>query len=115
MLALDDNANIQLWDTASGKLSKTLVSHHLIIDSLSFSTDGKILASAGWDATIQIWDVIKGEIKEKLIGHKHAVNSVSFSPDGMTLASTSYDGTVLIWDMTSEGNINEKIDTRNEQ
>ncbi|MFX1253282.1 MAG: serine hydrolase [Promethearchaeota archaeon] len=46
---------IQLWNTTSGILVDTLVGHEHIIDSIAFSPDSTILASASWDWTIKLW------------------------------------------------------------
>src|SRR5262249_36876331 len=49
---------VRLWDVATGKLLRTLEGHQNAITSLSFSPDGKRLASSGsWDETIRLWDV----------------------------------------------------------
>lgn len=48
---------IKLWRVSDGLLLNTLHGHTFIIDSLSFSPSGNILASGGWDGTIKIWGV----------------------------------------------------------
>jgi WD40 repeat protein len=64
---------------------------------VSFSSDGKILASGSDDKTIKLWDVETGKEIRTLTGHNSYVNSVSFSSDGKTLASGSSDGTIKLW------------------
>ncbi len=67
--------------------------------SLSFSPDGKLMASAGDDGAIRIWDVkTRQPVGEPLRGHTASVFSVAFSPDGRMLASTGDDSTVRLWD-----------------
>ena len=70
--------------------------------SVSYSPDGRHLASASSDKTVRIWTA-EGELLCSLQGHSDRVNSVSYSPDGRHLASASSDGTVRIW--TAEGEL----------
>ncbi len=53
---IDFQEYIQLLDVQSGNEICTLSGHTERITSLSFSHDGKILASASWDGTIMLWD-----------------------------------------------------------
>ena len=86
---------------ATGKEKTTLNGHSDEVYSVSFSRDGKTLASASHDKTIKLWDVDTGKEKTTLMGHSDEVLSVAFSPDGKTLASASSDNTVLLWDFNS--------------
>ncbi len=75
-------------------------SHHTYsVNSVSFSPDGNLIASASEDATIRLWNVKSGELIRTLVGHTAFVNSVSFSPDGNFIASASNDNTIRLWDV----------------
>ena len=75
----------------------TLAGYKSTVNSLSFSPDGRALASGNRDRTVRVWDARTGEQLHKLVGHTAPVNSVVFSPDGSTLASGCMDHTVRLW------------------
>ena len=71
--------------------------HTATVNSVSFSPDGKTLASTS-GKEIHLLDAKTGAYKRKLKGHTATINSVSFSPDGKTLASGGWDKTIGLWD-----------------
>ncbi|WP_424099728.1 AAA-like domain-containing protein [Moorena producens] len=68
------------------------------IRGVTFSPDGKILATASADNTVKLW-TIEGRELQTLEGHSDNVWSVNFSPDGKTLASASEDGRIKLWNV----------------
>ncbi|MEH2074645.1 MAG: AAA-like domain-containing protein, partial [Nostoc sp.] len=74
-----------------------LEGHSSSVNSVVFSPDGKILASASDDNTIKLWNRDTGKEISTLSGHSSPVFSVVFSPDGKTLASASDDKTIKLW------------------
>jgi WD40 repeat protein len=74
-----------------------LEGHQNFVNSVSFSPDGKTLATGSADKTIKLWSVDTGKEIHTLQGHQSFVNSVSFSPDGKTLATGSADKTIKLW------------------
>lgn len=73
-----------------------------VINTVAFSSEGRMLVSAGTDRNLTLWD-LSGENREpvKLMGHNGEVYSAEFSPDGRLVASASSDGTVRLWDVSS--------------
>ena len=101
-MGYDDFGSVYLWDVATGKKKNaTLTRSTSLLRSASFSSDSRILASAGDDGTVRLWDVPTRTEIGALSGHKHAVLSVSFSPDkdSNMLASGGSDRTVRLWDV----------------
>ena len=77
--------------------------HTLFVRWITFSPDGKTLASASDDGTLRLWDVDTQQPKgPPLKGHTDWVQCVAFSPDGKTLASASghpgEERAVRLWD-----------------
>jgi WD40 repeat protein len=78
-----------------------LEGHLDAIQSLSFSPDGKTIASASFDTTIKLWSLDRQGIKT-LRGHTGRVHSVKFSPNGKMLVSSSEDGTIKLWNLEGQ-------------
>ncbi|BAY26639.1 WD-repeat protein [Calothrix sp. NIES-2100] len=83
-----------------------LEGHNSGVFSVTFSPDGRMLASGSRDSTIKLWETGTGKEIRTLTGHKDTVSVVSFSPDGQLLVSASNsDKTVKLWDVSTGKNI----------
>ncbi|BAY77047.1 WD-40 repeat-containing protein [Nostoc linckia NIES-25] len=79
----------------------TLEGHSDSVTTVSFSPNGKFIASGSADKTIKLWNVQDQESKT-FEGHKKSVTTVSFSPDGKFIASGSEDKTIKLWNIQSQ-------------
>jgi WD40 repeat protein len=63
-----------------------------------FSSDGKMLASAGHDKKAVLWNMDTLKLKNSLEEHCLLITDVRFSPNSTRLATSSFDKTVRVWD-----------------
>ena len=72
--------------------------HEASVNSITFSPDGKVLASASGN-TVHLWEPYTRELRHTLVGHTGTVLRLAFSIDGKILASGCDDKTVILWDL----------------
>ncbi|MEG4056839.1 MULTISPECIES: WD40 domain-containing protein [unclassified Microcoleus] len=73
-----------------------LSGHENVVNDVTFSLDGELIASASADKTIDLWKK-DGTKLGMLQGHNNAVVAVVFNPRGDLIASASGDNTVKLW------------------
>ncbi len=84
-----------LWKS-DGTWHKKLEGHSGAVNTINFSSDGKMLATGGTDKTIKLWKM-DGTLDKTLEGHGDVVWGVNFSRDSQIIASASNDNTVKLW------------------
>ena len=70
--------------------------------ALTFSPDGKRLASGGQDFIVRLWDVSTSQELAAFRRHTAPINTVAFSPDGKTLVSAGNDLRLNVWRAATE-------------
>ncbi|KAL8139035.1 hypothetical protein V2J09_005036 [Rumex salicifolius] len=68
------------------------------VTSCHFSSDGKFLASAGYDKKAVLWNMDNLQTENTPEEHKHVITDVRFRPNSTHLATASFDGSVRLWD-----------------
>jgi WD40 repeat protein len=89
------------WRLADAALTILPTAHTGIVKSISFSGDGRQLASIGrqTDSAVYLLDAQTGDVRQRFQPHELCGTAVLLSPDGRYLASTSDDANVHIWDL----------------
>lgn len=93
---------VYLWDAANGKLAKTFEGHEGILMAVTFSPDGKTLATASSNGAVDLWNLETGKLHTRLRAADHHASasgfvSVVFSPGGNRLAVSHSDGKLRLW------------------
>ncbi|KAB2082002.1 hypothetical protein ES319_A05G168900v1 [Gossypium barbadense] len=66
--------------------------------SCHFSSDGKLLASAGHEKKVLIWNMETLDFVRTAEGHSLLITDVRFRPSSTIFATSSFDKTVQLWD-----------------
>ncbi|MGC5012430.1 protein kinase domain-containing protein [Streptosporangium sp. DT93] len=105
-------------DPAKATAVAHLRAHTETVNTVTFSPDGRTLASGGGDGAVILWDTAtRRPVGAPLTGHTRAVQSVAFSPDGKTLAAggsngegtDSGDHTVVMWDTATRQPLGDRL------
>ena len=96
---------VRVWNLANGREARRMGGHTDTVNSVAFSPDGALVASASWDGTVRLWEVATGRGRVGFSGHTDRVLSVVFSPDGTQALSASRDGTARLWNVATGAEI----------
>lgn len=78
-----------------------LSGHQGPIYSVSYSPDGKWIASSGQDGLLRLWSVVEEKLTRSLQAHQAEIVCVRFSPNGKLMATASADQSVAIWEVAT--------------
>ncbi len=93
--------SIQIWDTKTGTLKRTLPEFESAIDDIEFSSNGKLLVVATRDK-VRFWETKTWKIVQTLSFpfpyEMSSLDAVTFSPDAKLIMITERGHQAEIWD-----------------
>jgi WD40 repeat protein len=99
ILARDGRRLARVFDAGSGEL--TFAPDQRGIQSVAFSPDSDVLATASSDRTTKLWNLRTGERLHELSQPEGWIVDAEFSPNGRLIATASQGATVGLWDVAS--------------
>ncbi|TPX37936.1 hypothetical protein SeMB42_g06784 [Synchytrium endobioticum] len=100
LVSASDDFTIYLWSpTTSKQPIARLTGHQQAVTHVSFSPDGRFIASASFDKSVKIWDGLSGAFVRNLRGHVGNVYFACWAPDSRMLVSGSQDSMLKVWDV----------------
>jgi WD40 repeat protein len=97
-LAVLGHQTLWLWEMPSGRLVARRPGKKNYT-GLSFSPDGRLLATSGNDGTVRFWDGSTADPIRAFDWEIGKVLSVAFAPDGMRAAAGGSLGNIVVWDV----------------
>lgn len=85
-------------DPLNTTLQRVLTGHSDTVSAVSWSSDGELLATAGYDGTVRIWDPGTGNVVTTLPPQGSGIWTAAWSRRGRRLAIARTDGHVQLWD-----------------
>jgi len=85
----------------TGTVLCTYSGHRTSVRSLSWSSDGTRLVSAGSDKAVHIWDAMTGNNIQLYQDESDIVRIVAWSPDGSRIATVGIEAIVRVWDVAT--------------
>ncbi|MEV4514370.1 TIR domain-containing protein [Dactylosporangium sp. NPDC049525] len=90
------DGGLHVWNARTGATVHTMRSGDGLLSAVAYRGDGRVLATAGWEATVRLWDPFSGELIRTLDGPTQDVNGMVFA--GPRLLSVGEDTMLRVWD-----------------
>ncbi len=107
--------SVRFWETASGRRLGEIESEQSLFNTLAWSPDGRLVASAGTaqqrgepngPGLVRFWDAAtRKEVRTLFWPDEAQAGQLLFTADGKQLIGTASDGSVRFWDVATGGEV----------
>jgi serine/threonine protein kinase len=103
VISSSSDGKFQLWDTATGRLTKSFSSganssSFESINTLGLSFNGRVMASGGWDGSILLWDLATGTPLKQFQKQPKTVTVIAVSDLGDRVATVNNNEPIIkVW------------------
>jgi len=93
----DAGGEAQVFDSESGQPLGAPIQHKGRVAFASFSPDGGVLLTGGWDGTVHLRNLTTSA--EQILSPEGQARHLTFSPDGGLIATASTTGFARVWEV----------------
>jgi WD40 repeat protein len=106
VLAVSSGNNVVLFDVATGKVLRELMSYRRMTEQLTFSAEGTSLAAASSDGAVAVWEVKTGKHLSLTqppsgINGYVSIRSIVFTAPDQAVALAAYNTILAVWQVPS--------------
>lgn len=109
-VAACSSTRIQVYNTSTNKVSKSISRFKGIVHGCHFRNDGKLLLAGDETGLIQMFDVNGRAVLRSFEGHTRGVHIAKFMPGNASFFSGADDSTVRLWDIPTAQEIHSFAD-----
>ncbi|XP_011184208.2 transducin beta-like protein 3 [Zeugodacus cucurbitae] len=106
--SVSQDGSLKVWNLKKNKdaqhsfnLKYSALSHDKEVNSVTFSPNNKLLATASQDKTAKLWSADSNTLVGTLRGHTRGVWCVRFSPADQVVLTSSSDCTLRLWSLAT--------------
>jgi len=105
LVAVDETGRLDVWDLATGQVTKTIATKGRKVHQVIFTPDGRQLLVAAQEGPNTVWDLAAGKKvaeftpppKKDPKADEYWWNTLAFSPDGRLLAASKFGRGTWMW------------------
>ncbi|GAB4524173.1 MAG: hypothetical protein OHK0046_38730 [Anaerolineae bacterium] len=95
--AASSSGVVVTWDVISGDSRGVWAGHLQSISIITYSPDGRVLASGSYDGKIIIRDAVTGNRIHQIDNGERQITALSYTSDGTILAAGDRAGNIVLW------------------